>query len=566
MASLKLHMQQNHEVKLETRELRFDNMAGFMTWKKEEEATTRSYYVLHNGIVNSPTTQYHYYYCNRSGFYKGKGKGIRNLKCQQSAKIDGTCLSHIVADECIKTGAVTATYVTTHTGHSMDLCHLPIPVEIKVQIATQLKEGVSVTHIMDNIRDMSLMKSVTRQHLLVRQDVNNMRRSLNLRNVHKHSNDHTSTSLWVSELRSSEDYDPILAYKPQGEFVEDIDDISKESFFLALQTEYQRDMMEKYGNDVICIDSTHSTNMCDFLLITIMVIDNYGEGIPVAWAISDKEDACTLVQFFKPLYKRVGKIKPHYFMSDDAQAFYNAWCGVFGPTSHKLLCMWHVDRAWRQAIQQHIADSTDRVEAYHVLRVLLTETDQSTFRNLLQKALSHFESLSESFYRYFLSTYTNRVEQWATCYRINTSVNTNMIVESFHRVLKIVYFEHKQNRRVDDLMFHLFKINRDVMFNTLRKEEVGKVTHRMKEIGKRHSSAQEIFTKNINNTETLVQYCKDEEKWKVKSGTNDSYYDIIKIGENDACPLRCTTCNVCIHMFTCSCLDSALHNTICDHN
>ena len=238
MASLKLHMQQNHEVKLETRELRFDNMAGFMTWKKEEEATTRSYYVLHNGIVNSPTTQYHYYYCNRSGFYKGKGKGIRNLKCQQSAKIDGTCLSHIVADECIKTGAVTATYVTTHTGHSMDLCHLPIPVEIKVQIATQLKEGVSVTHIMDNIRDMSLMKSVTRQHLLVRQDINNMRRSLNLRNVHKHSNDHTSTSLWVSELRSSEDYDPILAYKPQREFVEDIDDISKENIFLALQTEY----------------------------------------------------------------------------------------------------------------------------------------------------------------------------------------------------------------------------------------------------------------------------------------------------------------------------------------
>lgn len=62
----------------------------------------------------------------------------------------------------------------------------------------------------------------------------------------------------------------------------------------------------------------------------------------------------------------------------------------------------------------------------------------------------------------------------------------------------------------------------------------GKVTHRMKEISKRHSSAQEIVTKNINDTETLVQYCKDEEKWKVKSGRNDSYYDIIKIGENDA--------------------------------
>ena len=30
--------------------------------------------------------------------------------------------------------------------------------------------------------------------------------------------------------------------------------------------------MKQFGNDVICIDATHSTNICNFLLITIMVM------------------------------------------------------------------------------------------------------------------------------------------------------------------------------------------------------------------------------------------------------------------------------------------------------
>ena len=83
IASLKLHMQQSHRVKLETRELRFKNMDEFVSWKKEEEKATESYYVLHNGTIKTPTMRYHYYYCNRLGFYKEKGHGIRNAKIRQ---------------------------------------------------------------------------------------------------------------------------------------------------------------------------------------------------------------------------------------------------------------------------------------------------------------------------------------------------------------------------------------------------------------------------------------------------------------------------------------------------
>ena len=42
--------------------------------------------------------------------------------------------------------------------------------------------------------------------------------------------------------------------------------------------------------------ATYGVNIYDFMLITVLVIDEYGEGIPVAWAISNREDTAMLVQ------------------------------------------------------------------------------------------------------------------------------------------------------------------------------------------------------------------------------------------------------------------------------
>ena len=49
------------------------------------------------------------------------------------------------------------------------------------------------------------------------------------------------------------------------------------------------------------MDDTHSTNVSDFNLITVLVIDDHGEGIPVAWALANRTDAAMLREFLKPL-------------------------------------------------------------------------------------------------------------------------------------------------------------------------------------------------------------------------------------------------------------------------
>ena len=65
---------------------------------------------------------------------------------------------------------------------------------------------------------------------------------------------------------------------------------------------------------------------------------------------------------------------PAWFMSNDAEQFYTAWIAVFGPGPKKMLCTWHVDRAWRTNLKSLIGDKETEATVYHSLRVLLEET------------------------------------------------------------------------------------------------------------------------------------------------------------------------------------------------
>ena len=197
-------------------------------------------------------------------------------------------------------------------------------------------------------------------------------------------------------------------------------------------------------NRVICVDVTHRTNSYDFTLITVMVIDEYGEGFPVAWCISNREDQFLLINFFNALKKRVGTLYPKWFMTDLAEQFYNAWVPTFGNKPRKLVCTWHVDRAWREKLKQ-LRNSELEATLYHNLRVLLEETDTKTFEDLLCQTLNELNAsrITADFGKYFETHYANTKEQWAACYRKYAFINTNMYVEAFHRVLKYVYMKGK---------------------------------------------------------------------------------------------------------------------------
>lgn len=120
-------------------------------------------------------------------------------------------------------------------------------------------------------------QAVSRKHFLSNQDVRNVRRSVLDRQIKRHENDAMSVSILVRELQQ-EPFDPILIYKPQGMIVEEYPTLAKDSFVVAVQTEFQMELYRKYSSKILCIDATHSTNAYRFKLITCVVPDEFGQG------------------------------------------------------------------------------------------------------------------------------------------------------------------------------------------------------------------------------------------------------------------------------------------------
>ena len=52
--------------------------------------------------------------------------------------------------------------------------------------------------------------------------------------------------------------------------------------------------MFQYGGHIILADSTHCTTQYDFLVVSLVTLDNFQEAVPVAWAITNREGSSKL--------------------------------------------------------------------------------------------------------------------------------------------------------------------------------------------------------------------------------------------------------------------------------
>ena len=352
-----------------------------MSWKKKYENATCSSFVKATADKGADK-HITYYYCNRSGYYTNKSRGKHQTKLQGISKLNAYCTAAIVVTQATKGDKhiMQAHIYKTHYGHHSSLGHLRLQKCQREAIASKLAQGITPQHVLDKIRD-SVHEKFERIHLITKKDIRNVERSFGLCGSERHKDDATSVRLWVEEMKQS-DNNPVLLYKAQGESDEIL---STEDFVLALQTPYQAHMLETCGHDkVVCIDSTHGTNAYNFSLTTVLVVDEFGEGYPVSWCLSNKTDTTLLTCFFKAIKEKVGIILPKWLMTDDAEQFYNAWINAFGGNPHKLLCTWHVDRAWRRHLLS-LKDQELSQTVYHNLRVLLEETDEKKFEHLLKE-------------------------------------------------------------------------------------------------------------------------------------------------------------------------------------
>ena len=131
---------------------------------------------------------------------------------------------------------------------------------------------------------------------------------------------------------------PVLLYKGQGEETPDnIPYLGRSDFILCMQTVTQRRFMLQFGcGNIVCMDSTHGTTAYNFVLVTVMVVDDCGEGNPVAFMISNREDEAALTAFFQSIKSRLPPAESTAASTTKAKFSSNHYCeGSFDAESHR---------------------------------------------------------------------------------------------------------------------------------------------------------------------------------------------------------------------------------------
>ena len=138
----------------------------------------------------------------------------------------------------------------------MQLAHLRIFNEIQSSIAAKVQQKITVERTLDEIRDTLPTEGIKRKHKVTRLDINNIFLLHNIKGIIKHSNDLSSVSAGVEEMKSF-NYKPLLLFKQQGEEqLQAADNIETRNILLVVQTEFHRDVLCEFGKNTVCIDST----------------------------------------------------------------------------------------------------------------------------------------------------------------------------------------------------------------------------------------------------------------------------------------------------------------------
>lgn len=254
-----------------------------------------------------------------------------------------------------------------------------------------------------------------------------------------------------------------------------------------------------------------------------MTVDEDEEGVTLAFCICDSESTSTMQTFFATVRKKVGlKIKAEYFLTDDANAFFNAWCLEMTTEikPHKRLCAWHVNKNWNthfsqvpnvplvpKELNKTGKPITKRSRCKSILYSLLQELDLNVFNSKMTKFLNFMDKDTDyhKFRDYFKKTYANRSEQWAYAYLPKYGgYNTNMYLEAWHSVFKRHYLNGVYQQRLDFVLHQLIQYDKDELEEETRRQIFGRRRNkRSAKVLKSHKLAHQQLKENVYTIECI---------------------------------------------------------------
>ena len=163
--------------------------------------------------------------------------------------------------------------------------------------------------------------------------------------------------------------------------------LEKDDFVVTMQTEFQKHLMQKFGDKRLCCDNTHRTTGYDFILNFFLVLDEFEERVPAAFCLYNRDNFTFMKLFFSKISGSTGAISTYWSISDTASQFYEVFALVNECAPEQFICVRHVDKAWKEELLGKMKNFESQTVIYKYLRIALEQTDPVVLEDCLTEML-----------------------------------------------------------------------------------------------------------------------------------------------------------------------------------
>ncbi len=492
------------------------------------------------------------------------------------------CPAEITLQQNVVDPTCIVTFRKTHIGHDLnseeDIDHLCLRKKRKSYPRRKITD-IETSRVNGAIDTTPMITIDLRPHQK-NDDVNIDPSMLVTTDLHPHQNDssdcnYPSLNDDVGNIEAfvNQHSDAVLYYKrPHESPDERFPFLQDDNMILVFVSPDQKSLLQKHGDGVVAVVWTYGTNL-SFRLHMVVVLDQDNEAVPVAYAISDRSDFGLFDTFVSCIKEQVGALQPNTLITDLQESYYNHWKTVMGVPGCHLYCTWHVREACRNNIKK-ISHGCKQEMIRKTLPGLIAETDAAAFDRKLKELLGNDDDNVSEFLEYFRAEFVDCAPRWAYCHWPHGGLHMNAHLEAIHRSLKHLYNRCRRTKNSYAGLSTIVEFLR-TRLKWAAVKSCNRVNFKLKQLNRAH----ERYVAFSSETQNRIRIKEVEDgcliqPFKVSEDENvEKMYKVRRLRQSCSlsgsdgvyCDLLCSECQVCAHMYSCTCIDSAIRNIMCKH-
>ena len=403
MQSLRNHISQLHN----SSEIYLCDFCGYQTkkymslishkikkHKRKHEFTVKVFYsqqsaseylkpILNDGIFS---------YCKLTGTKQNKTGPVMHYRCNFKDKNKIlNCKSFIIFQKYKRSKKISITSFSSHQ-HKSKFDGIRFKESFKNDLIHSLSSDVSLNTLHSHATSYETLAEINKNHCVTKNYLRYLRRSCN-ENESFSNDDLTNSFMYLEKLKSERKLTHFV-FKDKGVKLIGYEEI-EDNFVLAYQSNAQYNTMMAEKSNYVMVDSTHSTNIYGYPLITFAILTRKQRFSPFIFITTDSDSEKTLKYVFDIFIDRNLFTKtPTVLISDMARTYFNTWSKNMNTLIEWYYCNYHFKTAVTNNIDQRIHDKKLNQEIKDKFEKLNKLPTKKEFKNYYAHFLKHAENSS----------------------------------------------------------------------------------------------------------------------------------------------------------------------------